>query len=164
MAHPDQSAKVQDILALARQYRDAAITLGEGVSKHNHIPRRLLALHSIELYLYALLLAKGVDHETIRGFPHDFGERTRRASEAGLVLRKRTAAHLATLSASREYLVIRYGPVPTAKLSQINRVMATLDELSQKVRKMLAAASGSKSATGCILRAEDTIFGSGSNE
>jgi hypothetical protein len=141
LAHPDQSAKVRDILALATQYRDAAVKLGEGVSKPNHIPRRLLALHSIELYLNALLLAKGVDHKTIRGFEHDLGERTRIAVNAGLVLRRRTGEHMATLSANREYLVIRYGPVPTAKLSQINRVMATLDEVSKRVRKMLAAAS-----------------------
>ncbi len=141
LAHPDQSAKVQDILALAVQYRDAAVKLGEGVSKPNHIPRRLLALHSIELYLDALLLAKGVDHTTIRGFEHNLGERTRIAVDAGLVLRSRTAEHLAILSANREYLVIRYGPAPTAKLSQINRVMATLDELSRKVRRMLRAAS-----------------------
>lgn len=141
LAHPDQSAKVRDILALATQYRDAAVKLGEGVSKPNHIPRRLLALHSIELYLDALLLAKGVDHKTIRGFEHDLGERTRIAVDAGLVLRSRTAEHMAALSANREYIVIRYGPVPTAMLSQINRVMATLDELSRKVRRMLRAAS-----------------------
>ena len=141
LAHPDQSAKVRDIVALATQYRDAAVKLGEGVSKPNHIPRRLLALHSIELYLNALLLAKGVNHKTIRGFEHDLGERTRIAVNAGLVLRSRTAEHMATLSANREYIVIRYGPVRTAKLSQINRVMATLDELSRKVRRMLRAAS-----------------------
>ncbi|NVD42807.1 hypothetical protein BLJAPNOD_06328 [Ensifer sp. M14] len=139
LAHPDQSAKVRDILALATQYRDAAVKLGEGVSKPNHIPRRLLALHSIELYLNALLLAKGIDQKTICGFEHDLGERTRIAVNAGLVLRSRTAEHLATLSRNREYIVIRYGPVPTAKLSQINRVMATLDEVSKRVRRMLRA-------------------------
>ncbi len=143
LAYPGQSASVRDILDLATQYRDAAVKLGEGSSrgKTNHIPRRLLALHSIELYLNALLLAKGLDHKTIRGFQHDLGERTRRAMDAGLVLRKRTAEHLATLSSNREYLVTRYGPEMTTTLSHVNRLMATLDELSQKVRKMLGAAS-----------------------
>ena len=140
LTYPGETASVRDILALARQYRDAAVKLGEGLSKPNHVPRRLLALHSIELYLNAFLLAKGLDHKTIRGFQHDLGERTRIAVDAGLVLRKRTAAHLATLSSSREYLVIRYGPELIATLSQVNRVMATLDELSQKVRKTLGAA------------------------
>lgn len=140
-AYPGETASVRDILVLAAQYRDAAVVLGKGPSKPNHIPLRLLALHSIELYLNALLLAKGLDHKTIRGFQHDLGERTRIAHEAGLVLRKRTEAHLASLSASREYLVIRYGPELIAQLSQMTRIMATLEELSQKVRKMLKSVS-----------------------
>ncbi|MBK5570990.1 hypothetical protein [Ensifer sp. SSB1] len=141
LAYPGETANVRDIMNLAAQYKDAAVELGQGLSKLHRIPQRLLALHSIELYLNALLLSKGLDHKAIRDFEHDLGERTRIAVEAGLVLRKRTAAHLATLSASREYLIIRYGPELSATLSQINRVMATLDELSQKVRRMLRAKS-----------------------
>lgn len=141
MAYPDQSAKVRDILALATQYRYAAVTLGEGVSKSGHPPRRLLALHSIELHLNALLLAKGLDRDTVNGLQLDLGERTRRAVDAGLVLRRRTAEHLASLSSNREYLVIRYRPDLTASISQMSRLMATLDELSRKVRKMLRASS-----------------------
>lgn len=105
----------------------------------SHIPRRFLALHAIELYLNAFLLAKGVDHQTIRGLQHDIGERSRRAIDAGLILRKRTAQHLASLSFNREYLVTRYGPEMTATLSQVNRVTATLDELAQKVLTVVAA-------------------------
>lgn len=59
------------------------------------------------------------------------------AIDAGLVLRKRTAQHLATLSSNREYLVTRYGPELTATLSEVTRVMATLNELSQKVSKVV---------------------------
>ncbi|MBD9628095.1 hypothetical protein IB279_34655 [Ensifer sp. ENS06] len=135
----DKAASTRDILALAAQYRNAAVKLGESLPHSNHFPRRLLALHSIELYLNALLLAKGFDHTTIRGREHDLGERTRLAVDAGLVLRKRTAAHLVTLSSGREYFVIRYAPELTATLSEMNRVMATLDELSRKVKKMLGA-------------------------
>nr|NLR89446.1 hypothetical protein [Rhizobium sp. P28RR-XV] len=96
-AYTGKAADVRGILNLAARYRDAANMLGEGLSKPNHFPRRLLALHSIELYLDALLLANGLDGETIRGF----------------------------------------GSETTATLSQMNRVMATLDEVSLKVRKML---------------------------
>ena len=135
--YPGKAADVRDILDLAARYRDAANTLGEGMSKLNHLPRRLLALHSIKLYLDALLLANGPGRQTICSFEHDLNERTRIAMDLGLVLRKRTAAHLATLSSSREHLAVSYGPETTATLSQINRVMATLDELSLKVRKML---------------------------
>ncbi|MGM4986481.1 hypothetical protein [Rhizobium sp. 11_C7_N12_5] len=59
------------------------------------------------------------------------------AFEAGLVLRKRTMAHLATLSTSNEYHVVSYTPELMSTLSQVNRVMATVDELSRKVRKAL---------------------------
>ncbi|MGI0524085.1 hypothetical protein [Rhizobium giardinii] len=139
--YPGESASVREVLELAGHYRYAAIILGERSPRgklHSHIPRRFLALHAIELYLNAFLLAKGIDHKTIRGLQHDIGERSQRAVDAGLILKKRTAQHLATLSSNREYLVTRYGPELTATLSQVNRVMATLEELSQKVRKLMA--------------------------
>ncbi|MGO6748206.1 hypothetical protein ACCS93_38420 [Rhizobium ruizarguesonis] len=135
-AYPGK-ASVRSILNLAKQYQDAANKLGQGSSKPNQAPRRLLALHAMELYLNAFLLAKGVNPITICGCQHDLGERTRIASEAGLVLRKRTVTHLATLSASNEYHIIRHAPELTSTLSQLNRLMATADELSRKVRKAL---------------------------
>ncbi|MQB45859.1 hypothetical protein DXT94_28460 [Rhizobium sp. ICMP 5592] len=140
-AYPGKAAGVRDILNLAKQYQDAANKLGEGSSKLNQAPRRLLALHAMELYLNAFLIAKGVDPTTIRGFRRDLGERARLASDAGLVLRKRTVVHLATLSASNEYDVVSYAPELTSTLSQVNRVIATVDELSRKVRKALRVSS-----------------------
>ncbi|MEJ1116906.1 hypothetical protein V9K92_00225 [Phyllobacterium sp. CCNWLW109] len=130
-------AGVRGILNLATQYQDATNKLGESFSKPSQIPLRLLAIHAMELYLNAFLLAKGVDPATIRNLRHDLGARTRMASDAGLILRKRTVAHLARLSESNEYHLIRYAPVLLSALSQLNRVMATLDELSRKVRKLL---------------------------
>ncbi|MBB3386670.1 hypothetical protein ACK83U_19305 (plasmid) [Rhizobium sp. WW22] len=141
-AYTGKAADVRGILNLAARYRDAANTLGEGLSKPNHLPRRLLALHSIKLYLDALLLANGLNRQTICSFEGNLNERTRVAMDLGLVLRKRTAAHLATLSSSREYLAVSYGSETTATLSQMNRVMATLDEVSLKVRKMLRGLHG----------------------
>lgn len=135
--YPGQEPSVRDTLALAAQYRDAAVKLGGTSPKSAHLPVRHLALHSVELYLDALLLAKGLDHKTIRDFQHDLGERSRVAIDAGLVLRKRTAAHLVNLSSTGEYDAIRYGSIRAAMFSQVNRVMATLDEVSQKVRKVL---------------------------
>ncbi|MBB3571569.1 hypothetical protein [Rhizobium sp. BK491] len=146
-AYTGKAADVRGILNLAARYRDAANTLGEGSSKPNHLPQRLLAFHAMELYLNAFLLAKGVGPTTIHGFRHDLGEQARIATETGLVLRKRTAAHLATLSSSREILVVSYGPETTATLSQMNRVMATLDEVSLKVRKMLRGCTVAKNRT-----------------
>ncbi|MEZ2224311.1 hypothetical protein [Rhizobium sp. RCC_161_2] len=131
------SVSVRDTLNLATQYQGAANRLGKGLAKPNQLPRRLLALHAMELYLNAFLLAKGVDPRKIAGLRHDLGEQAQIASEAGLLLRKRTMAHLVILSESDEYHVIRYAPNRASKLSQMNRVMATLDELSLKVRMML---------------------------
>lgn len=136
-----KAAGVRGILNLATQYQDATNKLGESSSKPSQIPLRLLAIHAMELYLNAFLLAKGVDPATIRNLGHDLGLRTRMASDAGLVLRKQTVAHLARLSESNEYRLIRYAPELISALSQLNRVMATLDELSRKVRKMLRASS-----------------------
>ncbi|MBZ7927118.1 hypothetical protein LAC81_34755 (plasmid) [Ensifer adhaerens] len=134
-----KTASVRNLLNLAAQYKDATIILG-AASNSSHIPRRLLAFHSIELYLDALLLAKGIDQGTIGGFQRELGERMRIACESGLVLRKRTAAHLASLTPNGEQHIIRCAPERTATLSQINRVMATLEEVSQKVSKMLRTA------------------------
>ncbi|MGV2186551.1 hypothetical protein [Rhizobium rhizogenes] len=83
-AYPGKAAGVRGILNLAKQYQDAASKLGEGSSTPNQAPRRLLALHALELYLDAFLLAKGVNTATIGGFRHDLRELTRVASEAGL--------------------------------------------------------------------------------
>ncbi|WP_201272205.1 hypothetical protein [Sinorhizobium medicae] len=133
---PGDAASVRDTLALAAQYREAAVKLGEASPKPTHLPVRLLALHSIELFLNTLLLAKGLDHKAVRGLQHDFGERSRIAMGSGLVLRKRTAAHLATLSSNREYQVIRCAPALTPSLSQVNRVMAILDEVSKGAKDL----------------------------
>jgi len=134
-----KSGSVRDVLNVASQYKAAAIKLGEGSPSPNHLPQRLLALHAIELYLDALLQAKGLDGETIRKFQHDLGERARIALAAGLVRRSRTLAHLAALSSNTEYIIVRYAPELSSTLSQVNRVMTTLEEVSRKVPKMVKA-------------------------
>ncbi|MGN7754651.1 hypothetical protein [Sinorhizobium sp. 22678] len=68
-----KTASVRDVLNLAAQYRAAAAKVGESPSRGKHLPQRLLALHAIELYLDALLQAKGYDHQTIREFQTDPG-------------------------------------------------------------------------------------------
>ncbi|MFK0278434.1 hypothetical protein ACIQUG_32520 [Ensifer sp. NPDC090286] len=130
-----ETASARDLLSLAAQYRVAAVKLGETSSKRTDLPQRLLALHAIELYFDALLLTKGFGHDT--SLQHNLGERAQIAVAAGLVLRKRTLAHLLTLSSSTQYLVVRYAPERTSTLSQVNRAMATLEEISRKIPKMV---------------------------
>lgn len=139
LMRPLTTASFCDILVLATQYKEAATKLGETLPKSNHLPRRLLALHAIELYLIAVLLAKGFDWKTVHSLQHDLAEQTRLAVKAGLVLRNHTMAHLATLSSSRDYHIVRYAPELMNTLSQANRVTATLEEISKKVRGMLRA-------------------------
>jgi hypothetical protein len=101
-------------------------------------PCRLAAIQAIELYLNALLLHIGHEASAIRGMQHDLAKRTDHATAAGLKLRKRTAQHLAAMVGSREYLVTRYGPEMTGTVSQINRLIASLEEVATKVTEIVS--------------------------
>ena len=68
---------------------------------------------------------------------HDLALRAVIATSNGLQLRARSAAHLKSLAAQREYLVIRYGPELAGTTSKINRMVATLDEVARKVTRLL---------------------------
>jgi hypothetical protein len=124
-------------VALADEYLLAAELLmqrgrpGEPLSR---APARLCAIHAIELYLNAFLLDRGVSHAQVRAQMHNLADRTELALAHGLVLRKLTREHLVKMTDDREYLVSRYGPEMSATLSQVNRLMATLNELAKKVR------------------------------
>ncbi len=96
-------------------------------------PFRLVSLHTIELFLNAFLHAKGMKAAEIRGLQHDFSKRTDAAITRGLHLKKGTISHLHTLAETREYLVTRYGPEMTVKMSEINRPAATMQEVERKV-------------------------------
>ncbi|MBS3648087.1 hypothetical protein KEU06_05520 [Pseudaminobacter sp. 19-2017] len=138
--YPGEGATFTDLMRLAEEYRVAAQTLlphGRKGAPLSRAPCRLTALQAIELYLSAYLLASGLDRKSLRGLQHDVGARYRLAAAHGLVLRKRTADHLGHLTASREYVVARYCPEMTASLSQINRLIATLDELATKVKQCI---------------------------
>ncbi|WP_436637644.1 hypothetical protein [Microbaculum sp. FT89] len=140
MIYPGDTASLSEIIELAEEFRLAANTLvtsGRKGKPLSRAPGRLVAIHAIELFLNAYLLHIGQSAQSIRGMQHDLKIRVDAAAENGLVLRKRTKAHISSLAANREYLVSRYGPEMTTSLSQINRLMATLEEIATKV---LAAA------------------------
>jgi hypothetical protein len=123
-------------LRLAEEYRKAAQFLQQLARRGDPISRapfRLSAIHAIELYLNALLLSGGHEQAYIRGLQHNLSARTRLAVAGGLRLRKRTMAHLESMTGKREYLVTRYGPEMAATVSQVNRLTATLDEVADKV-------------------------------
>jgi hypothetical protein len=108
-----------------------------------HCPTRrfgLTAIHAVELYLNAFLLRHGHSPSQVRKLQHDLLARAELAIAGGLTLRKRTAEHLRSLSAGREYLVSRYAPELAETMSQINRLAATLDEVANKVSKAGAIA------------------------
>lgn len=134
--YPGELATPFQVRLLAQEYQRAAHALqqlgrrGEPLSR---APYRLSAIHSIEPYLNALLLAQGQEPTKIRGLQHDLATRTDLAIASGLKLRKRTAAHLRSVAETREYLVTRYGPEMSGTASQINRLTATLDEVAKKV-------------------------------
>lgn len=138
--YPGDLATAEQVRLLADHYRKAAHLLheiGHPGDPLSRAPFRLTAIHAIELYLNALLLHRGIEAARIRGMQHDLARRTQIATSNGLHLRSRTAAHLGTVAEQREYLVTRYGPELAGTTSQINRLVATLDEVARKVTLLL---------------------------
>jgi len=140
--YPGNTATPKQLLQLAAAYHDAANALLPSGKKGNPLSRapwRLIAIHAVELYLNALLLHFGQASAEIRGLQHNMAARTELAIAKGLTLRKRTVSHLETLSTNREYLTVRYSPEVPATISQITRLNATLEELAEKVTRLIAA-------------------------
>ena len=127
-------------VTLATSYREAALALLDEArfrKQSSSPPARLLALHAIELYLSALLLARGLEPAGIRALQHDMSARHTMAIEAGLVLRQCTSRHLQALARNREYVVTRYHAEATAQLSELTRLRTTLDEVAGKVIRLI---------------------------
>ncbi|HYD18073.1 MAG TPA: hypothetical protein VEF76_06320 [Patescibacteria group bacterium] len=123
------------LLALADSYCAAAEHLrgiGRKMDAVSWHPYRFNALQAIEHYLTAFLLIKGVAPDDARALQHSFKSRMKIADEKGLVLTKRTRAHIDSLDLSRDYLMSRYNPA-AQWTSHISRVDATLHELAKKV-------------------------------
>ena len=137
---PGDSTSGAELLRLADEYRRAALALASLERQDTSIsrsPYRFAAIHATELYLSALLLHFGDTPAVVRELRHDLVARTGRALARGLVLRRRTDAHLRTMAASHEYQISRYAPELGATLSQVNRLAATLEEVSAKTRAII---------------------------
>lgn len=137
--YPGENASPQLMLALAREYRRAAeelIATGRRKGPLSRAPSRFVAIHAVELHLNAALLASGQSPTALRKMHHDLASRVELAVAAGLRLRRRTLEHLLTLSSTREYLSMRYDPEASAS-SQLNRLSATLTEVSEKACRLV---------------------------
>ncbi len=141
MPYPGSEASVGQILSLADEYLKAAYGLLPQVSKFNphksSAPARLCAIHAIETYLNAFLMFHDVSREGLRGLQHNLAQRTEMALTKGLRLRVKTHAHLMRLNDQREYLIVRYGPERLSSISELNRMFATLKEISAKVSAVI---------------------------
>ena len=138
--YPENSVTPKQMFGLAMEYRKAAqalLPLGQKGNPLSLAPWRLVAIHAIELCLNAVLLHFGQLPEKIRGLQHDVAARTELAISKGLVLRKRTVSHLTTISTNREYIMVRYSADVPPTISQINRLNATLEELADRVAKLI---------------------------
>jgi|tagenome__1003787_1003787.scaffolds.fasta_scaffold19982252_2 hypothetical protein len=138
-SYPGAVATSRQVLGLAEEYRRAAHVLrptGRSGRPLSRAPYRLVAIHSLELHLNALLLASGHPPAKVRGLQHDIATRTDLAIAAGLKLRKRTILHLRGLSETREYLITRYNPELSAAF-ELTRLAATLEEVAEKVTTLI---------------------------
>ena len=134
--YPGTNACAAEIFALAAEYHEAAEALilkGRPRQPISRAPARLCAIHAIELYLNAFLLAAGDPPERVRAHFHNLADRANSAVGRGLILRKLTVAHLVRMTEDREYLISRYGPEMSGTLSESNRLMATLNEIAKMV-------------------------------
>jgi len=140
-AYPGELATIGQLLELAEEYRRAAHMLqplGRKGIPLSRAPFRLCAIQAIELHLSAYLIERGHAIPKVRGLQHDLSARADMAIAAGLKFRKRTTLHLRKLANDREYLVTRYGPELAGTTSQINRLLATLEEVAIKVQASFA--------------------------
>lgn len=140
--YPGELATTYQVLMLAHEYRQAAIhlaALGRPREPLSRAPFRLAAIHAIELYLNAFLLKRGHPASEIRGLQHNLAERLKLAAKYGLQLKVKTAKHINDLAETREYLVTRYGPEMTDSASKLNRLTATMEEVSRKISKLMTS-------------------------
>jgi hypothetical protein len=147
--YPGSGASPQEITRFAQAYHSSALLLieaGRGREAVDRAPGRYCALHAIELYLHAFLREAGEAPARLRAHPHNFGMHAALAMERGLVLRRKTALHLAQLSSKRDYLVVRYGPDCMDAVCELNRLVASLEEIARKVRAAIVPGGGTGEA------------------
>jgi len=143
--YPGSTASAVELIRLADTYLDAATQLMNSACKKrplSYAPARLCAIHAIEIYLNAVMRIHGVPAVEIRARMHNLANPE---FTALLKLRKKTALHLAEMTARREYLISRYAPDMTAQHTELNRLQATLNEVSTKTRKLFQSTPISQS-------------------
>ncbi|MDC9825044.1 hypothetical protein PRN20_15035 [Devosia sp. ZB163] len=137
MSYPGSNATVGQFIGLADEYCVAAYVLlsqADRASSSSSAPARLCAIHAVEMYLNAFLVFHDVSPSEVRGMQHDLAQRVAMVTQKGLILRTKTQAHLLRIHDLREYLIVRYGPEQMGGLPELNRLYATLREVSVKVR------------------------------
>jgi hypothetical protein len=110
-------------------------------------PVRLLLLHSIELYLNALLHNAGVEHEP----NHKLHDRYKLATQQGLKLHATMGVLLKEIQKHEEYRVVRYTPITPKlatkpKLSELDQLEKILRQIQSSLPKELRAPSLNRSS------------------
>lgn len=137
-AYPGAGSTVSQTLMLADEYYSAAMLLIRQEDPHGvtrFAPARLCVIQAIELYLNAFLLFEDVEPAEIRGFQHALVKRAEATRARGLVLKAKTYDRLAELEASREYLLVRYGPERSEELMALPQMFSVLDNVTKAVRR-----------------------------
>lgn len=140
--YPGSDTDPADLLVLADQYGFAFRKLQETKMPEGKLvgaPARLLGVHAIELYLNVCLRLDKLRPEEVRRFGHNLAAKADHPSVQSLALRQKTRLHLARLTDTREYLLVRYAPDRKKEFSEMTRLTATLADLAKKVSVRLDA-------------------------
>lgn len=129
----------QDMLQLADAYAAAAVKLDELRPKGKgnvlgQAPFRFAAMHAIELYLTAVLLAQGNDAKQLTKLRHDLRARLEKAD---VRLRDKTVKHLNALTDHKEYRATRYQPQDLPNLTPLTAVTGALQDVRKKAHTEL---------------------------
>lgn len=137
--YPGDRATPIEVLELADDYRSAAESLFEAKVRGKSF--RSNAIHAIELYLNAALLFRGMPASEVRSHLHDLSIRvTLLRLDPEIILKKATRIHLMALNERQEYIRARYGAGDKHEVSPLNRIQATLTEISTQVSTALKSA------------------------
>jgi hypothetical protein len=132
----------QELLARARQYRDAALPMVDIVNGHPNWPKYTLVFHAVELALKAAIVSFGERRIEKPAGPepgnHDLNALYRYAVEYGLAERSEIVDQLTHISELHVIHYARYPQVPVRPVALISQYDDLVDEILTEVGRAIS--------------------------